>query len=473
MSQKYDVAILGGGPGGYVAAIRASQLGLKVALVENEKVGGTCLHQGCIPSKAMLRSAEVFKQTKEAATYGVQVEEPTIDFSNVQRRKDSIIQGLYTGVQSLMKKGKIDVYNGFGRLLGPSIFSPLAGTVSVEYENGEENTMIVPKFVLLATGSRPRQLDHLKVDGKHIITSEEALALEELPNSIMIVGGGVIGVEWASMLADFGVEVTIFETAPHILPTEDEDIAKEVERQLKNKGINIYTDAFVEGSTINDETTVSLNVTHEKKQQQFQAEKVLVSVGRIANIDSIGLNNTDIEVEHGFIRTNDYFQTKESHIYAIGDIVGEKQLAHVASREGVIAVEHMANEQPEKLNYDQVPTCIYSNPEVASVGLTEKEAKEAGFNTAVGTFPFQANGKALVYGQAEGFTKIIANKDNDDLLGIHMVGPHVTELISEAGLAMVLDATPWELTQTVHPHPSLSEVVGEAALAVTNEHIHG
>lgn len=473
MSQKYDMAILGGGPGGYVAAIRASQLGLKVALVENEKVGGTCLHQGCIPSKAMLRSAEVFKQTKEASTYGVQVEEPTIDFSNVQRRKDSIIQGLYTGVQSLMKKGKIDVYNGFGRLLGPSIFSPLAGTVSVEYENGEENTMIVPKFVLLATGSRPRQLDHLKVDGKHIITSEEALVLEELPNSIMIVGGGVIGVEWASMLADFGVEVTIFETAPHILPTEDEDIAKEVERQLKNKGINIYTDAFVEGSTINDETTVSLNVTHEKKQQQFQAEKVLVSVGRIANIDSIGLNNTDIEVEHGFIRTNDYFQTKESHIYAIGDIVGEKQLAHVASREGVIAVEHMANEQPEKLNYDQVPTCIYSNPEVASVGLTEKEAKEAGFNTAVGTFPFQANGKALVYGQAEGFTKIIANKDNDDLLGIHMVGPHVTELISEAGLAMVLDATPWELTQTVHPHPSLSEVVGEAALAVTNEHIHG
>lgn len=473
MSQKYDVAILGGGPGGYVAAIRASQLGLKVALVENEKVGGTCLHRGCIPSKAMLRSAEVFRQTKEASTYGIQVDEPTIDFSNVQRRKDGIIQGLYTGVQSLMKKGKIDVYSGFGRLLGPSIFSPLAGTVSVEYENGEENTMIVPKFVLLATGSRPRQLDHLPVDGKHIMTSEEALELEELPNSIMIVGGGVIGVEWASMLADFGVEVTIFETAPHILPTEDEDIAKEVERQLKKKGIHIYTDALVEGSTMKDETTVSLDVTHEKKQQQFQAEKVLVSVGRVANIDAIGLNNTDIEVEDGFIRTNDYFQTKESHIYAIGDIVGEKQLAHVASREGVIAVEHMANEQPEKLNYDQVPTCIYSNPEVASVGLTEKEAKEAGFNIAVGTFPFQANGKALVYGQAEGFTKIIANKDNDDLLGIHMVGPHVTELISEAGLAMVLDATPWELTQTVHPHPSLSEVVGEAALAVTNEQIHG
>lgn len=473
MSDTYDVAILGGGPGGYVAAIRASQLGLKVALVENDKLGGTCLHRGCIPSKALLRSAEVFKQTKEAATYGVQVESPTLDFITVQSRKDTIIQGLYNGVQALMKKGKIDVYNGFGRLLGPSIFSPLAGTVSVEYENGDENTMIVPKYVLLATGSRPRHLDHLKVDGKQIITSEEALDFDALPASMMIVGGGVIGVEWASMLADFGVDVTLFETAPHILPTEDEDIAKEVERQLKKKGIKIHTSALVEGSTIEDASTVSLDVTLDEDQQQFHAEKVLVSVGRVANTDTIGLNNTDIVVNNGYLETNNFFQTKESHIYAIGDIVGKKQLAHVASREGVIAVEHMANMKPQILDYNQVPTCIYSNPEVASVGYTEKAAKEAGFDIEVGTFPFQANGKALVYGHAEGFTKIIANKENNDLLGIHMVGPHVTELISEAGLAMVLDATPWELTQAVHPHPSLSEVVGEAALAVTNEQIHG
>lgn len=473
MSEKYDIAILGGGPGGYVAAIRASQLGLKVALVENDKLGGTCLHSGCIPSKALLRSAEVFRQTKDAATFGIKVAEPTIDFTQVQSRKDGIIQGLYSGVQGLMKKGEIDVYHGFGRLLGPSIFSPLAGTVSVEYENGEENTMIVPKNVLLATGSRPRHLDHLQVDGKQIMTSEEALNLEVLPNSIMIVGGGVIGVEWASMLADFGVKVTLFETAPHILPTEDEDIAKEVERQLKKKGVDVHTSALVEDSTIEDKTTVLLDVTLGEELKQFKAEKVLVSVGRVANIDTIGLNNTDVVVEHGSIQTNEFFQTKESHIYAIGDIIGKKQLAHVASREGVIAVEHMANLAPQKLDYNQIPTCIYSNPEVASVGYTEKAANEAGFEIEVGTFPFQANGKALVYGQAEGFTKIIANKENNDILGIHMVGPHVTELISEAGLAMVLDATPWELTQTVHPHPSLSEAVGEAALAVTNEQIHG
>lgn len=473
MTQKYDVAILGGGPGGYVAAIRASQLGLKVALVENEKVGGTCLHRGCIPSKAMLRSAEVFQQTKNAAIYGVQVDSPQIDFSAVQHRKNGIIDGLHNGVQALMKKGSIDVYHGYGRILGPSIFSPLAGTISIEYDSGEENTMIVPKYVLLATGSRPRHLEQLKVDGRQIVTSEEALEFQELPHSMMIVGGGVIGVEWASMLADFGVKVTLFETASHILPTEDADIAKEVERMLQKKGIDIYTSAFVGDSHIDSETSVSLDVTIKDEDKQFQAEKVLVSVGRIANIDTIGLNNTDIKVENGFIQTNEFFQTKESHIYAIGDIIGQKQLAHVASREGVIAVEHMAHLSPQKLDYNQVPTCIYSNPEVASVGMTEKEAIDQGYEIQTGIFPFQANGKALVYGQAEGFTKIIANKENDDILGIHMVGPHVTELISEAGLAMVLDATPWELTQAVHPHPSLSEVVGEAALAVTNDQIHG
>lgn len=472
MSQKYDVAILGGGPGGYVAAIRASQLGLKVALVEKEKLGGTCLHKGCIPSKAMLRSAEVFKQTKEAATFGVDVSTPELNFSAVQRRKDGIINQLYNGVQSLMKKGKIDVYEGYGRILGPSIFSPLAGTISVEYENGDENTMIVPKNVLIATGSKPRHLDHLPIDGKQIVTSEGALTFDQLPSSIMIVGGGVIGVEWASMLADFDVKVTLFETAPHILPTEDRDIAKEVERQLSNKGITIHTSAMVGASHVQKES-VTLDVTTGERDEQYHAEKVLVSVGREANIDTIGLNNTDVHVTNGHIETNAFFQTNESHIYAIGDVIGKKQLAHVASREGVIAVEHMANQQPEQLNYDQIPTCIYSNPEVASVGLTEEEAKEQGYDIDVGTFPFQANGKALVYGQSEGFTKIIANRKNEDLLGIHMVGPHVTELISEAGLGVVLDATPWELTQSVHPHPSLSEVIGEAALAVTNEQIHG
>ncbi|MBR3118903.1 dihydrolipoyl dehydrogenase [Oceanobacillus profundus] len=473
MTKEYDLVVLGGGTGGYVAAIRASQLGMQVAIVEKGELGGTCLHQGCIPSKALLRSAEVYRQTSEASLFGVETERIALNFSKVQERKQSIINTLHQGVQGLMKKGKIDVINGFGRILGPSIFSPMPGTISVEHENGEENTMIVPKNVLIATGSKPKTLPGLPIDGHFVMSSDEALQMEKLPDSILIVGAGVIGIEWASMLTDFGVTVTVVEYLNQILPTEDEAIAKEAERLLKKKGVTFIKGANIQTETLHTDQGISIEVEIDNKKQSLQAERMLVSVGREANTVNIGIENTDIVLSNGYIQTNDYFQTKESHIYAIGDVIGGMQLAHVASREGIVAIEHMAGKETYPINYENVPTCIYSSPEIASVGLTEKAAKEKGYDIKVGKFPFKAIGKALVFGESDGFVKIIADKKTNDILGIHMIGPHVTDLISEAGLAKVLDATPWELSQSIHPHPALSEIIGEAALAVEGEQIHG
>lgn len=473
MAEDYDLVILGGGTGGYVAAIRASQLGMKVAIVEKSDLGGTCLHRGCIPSKALLRSAEVYRQTKEAEDFGVITEAPSIDFTKVQERKASIIQKLHHGVQGLMKKGKIDVFAGFGRILGPSIFSPMPGTISIEYENGEENTMIVPNNVLIATGSKPRTLPGLELDGDMVMSSDDALKMESLPHSIMIIGGGVIGIEWASMLADFGVEVTVIEYSDQILPTEDEDVAKEVEKLLKKRGIKFVKDAKTMTETLSKGDGVSVDAEVGGKTESFHAEKMLISVGREANTTNIGLENTDIAVENGVIQTNEFYQTKESHIYAIGDVIGGMQLAHVASHEGITAVEHMANNNPFPLDYNNIPSCIYSTPEAASVGMTEKQAIENGFAVKTGKFPFQAIGKALVQGESDGFVKIISDERTEDILGVHMVGPQVTDMISEAGLAKVLDATPWEVSQSIHPHPTLSEVIGEAALAVEGNQIHG
>ncbi|WP_249871945.1 dihydrolipoyl dehydrogenase [Oceanobacillus saliphilus] len=473
MSKEYDLVILGGGTGGYVAAIRASQLGLQVAIVEKAELGGTCLHRGCIPSKALLRSAEVYRQTLEAAEFGVETRDTTLNFTNVQDRKQRIVNTLHQGVQGLMKKGKIDIFEGFGRILGPSIFSPMPGTISVEYENGEENTMIVPKNVLIATGSRPKSLPGLEIDGVSVMSSDEALQMKELPQSILIIGGGVIGIEWASMLSDFGVKVTVLEYLDQILPTEDKDIAKEMERLLKKKGISIIKGANVLSDTLIKDSGVSIQAEINAEKRTFNAEKILLSVGRQANTENIGIENTDIVLKNGYIETNRNYQTKESHIYAIGDVIGGMQLAHVASHEGITAVEHMADQEPHALNDENVPTCIYSNPEAASVGLSEEAAKEKGYQVKTGKFPFKAIGKALVYGESDGFAKIVVDKNTDDILGIHMIGPHVTDMISEAGLAKVLDATPWEMTQSIHPHPTLSEVLGEAALAVEGKQIHG
>lgn len=473
MAKEYDVVILGGGTGGYVAAIRASQLGLKTAVVERDKIGGTCLHYGCIPTKSYLRSAEVFTLMKKASDFGVEANEPTIHFSKVVERKNAIVEQLYKGVQGLMKKGSIDVYNGTGRMLGPSIFSPLPGTISVELNNGEENEMLVPKSVILATGSKPRHIDGINVDGQTILNSNHMLQLKVLPKSITIIGGGVIGLEWASMLADFNVEVTIVEVDSSIIPQEDYEISRALTNFLTSKGIQILTGVTIDWSkTEQTSSTVTIYGQNQKGVKVFTSEKLLLSVGREANVQNIGLENTDVKVDKGVIQVNEHFQTAENHIYAIGDVIGGLQLAHVAAHEGIHAVEHIAGVHTEKLDTRIIPRCIYTNPEVASIGLTEKQASEQGLNIKVAKFPFSAIGKALVKGEKGGFVKIIADSNTDDLIGVHMIGPNVTDLISETALAFLLNTSPWELSKAIHPHPSLSEVIGEAALAVDGKAIH-
>ncbi|WP_144529087.1 dihydrolipoyl dehydrogenase [Peribacillus simplex] len=464
MNQKYDVVIIGGGTGGYVAAIRASQLGLKTAVVEQGKLGGTCLHAGCIPSKALLRSAEIYSNAKNADKYGVIAPEVGLDFSKVQARKEEITERLFKGVQHLMKKGKIDVFEGKGSILQ-------SRDVLVRFNNDERETILSSRNILIATGSRPRTLPGLEADGEYVMTSDEALQMKELPNSIIIVGGGVIGIEWASMLIDFGLEVTVIEYADRILPTEDKDISKEVQRLMKKKGVKIVTGAKVLPESLEKGDGVSIKAEYKGNDTSFSAEKLLVSVGRLANIEGIRLENTKVEVER-VIQTNEFYQTNEPSIYAIGDVIGGLQLAHVASHEGIIAIEHMAGEKPVPLDQSLVSKCIYSNPEVASVGLTEEDAKEKGYQIKTGKFSFRAIGKALVFGESDGFVKLVVEEESSKLLGAHMVGPHVTDMISEAGLARVLNATAMDIAHTIHPHPTLAEAIGEAALAVYGKEIH-
>src|SRR5690625_3950309 len=398
MTKEYDLVIIGGGPGGYVAAIRAAQLGMQVAVVEKDQVGGTCLHKGCIPSKALLRSAEVFRQTKQAKQFGIEVSDYMLNFSKVQSRKTKVVKQLYQGVRSLLKKHQISVYQGFGRILGPSIFSPMAGTISIEHDNGDENTMIVPKNIIIATGSKPDTLPEITVDGKFIMTSDDALEMTELPKSIVIVGGGVIGIEWASMLNDFGVQVTVIEYGERILPTEDHDISIAVEQELNQQGIKFIKNTQVTHVDEPENGLITIQYESADTKDKITVEKLLLSVGRTPNTEDIGINNTNIVLNNGYIETNEYYQTKESHIYAIGDVIGGRQLAHVASHEGITAVEHIAGETPYPISETSIPACVYSYPEVASIGLTEFTAKEKGYNIQVGKFPFQANGKALVYG---------------------------------------------------------------------------
>lgn len=464
MSKKYDVVIIGGGPGGYVAAIRASQLGLETAVVESYKVGGTCLHAGCIPSKALLRSAEVYANTVNGETFGVIAPDVSLDFSKVQGRKEQITDQLFKGVQHLLKKGKIDVFDGKGSLSG-------ANEVTVS-KDGEENQKLETKNVVLATGSRPRSLPGLDIDGKHVLTSDEALVMEELPESMIIVGGGVIGIEWASMLADFGVKVTVLEYADRILPTEDKDVSREMNKSLKKKRVKVVTSAQVLPETLSIGDEVSIIAKRRDKENTYTADKILVSVGRAPNVEGLGLEELGVEVDRGFIQTNDNYQTAAANIYAIGDVIGGMQLAHVASHEGISAVEHISGKEVEALDNALVSRCVYSSPEVSSVGLTEEQAKDAGYELEVGKFPLRAVGKSLVHGNVDGFVKFVVDKDTRKLLGAHMVGPNVTEMITEVGLGLVLEATSMDVVNTIHPHPSLSEAVGEAALAIDGIAIH-
>lgn len=470
---KVDLVVLGAGPGGYVAAIRAAQLGMKVALVEKEKVGGVCLHKGCIPSKTFLRSAELYYNMKRSEEFGIRLGSVELTMPLLQKRKQNVISNLHKGIEHLLKKHQIDVYHGQGRILGPSIFSPLPGTISVEKADGGESDMLVPQFVLIATGSSPRSIRGLREDGRLILNSDHALEMQSLPASILIIGGGVIGVEWASMLSDFGVKVTIIEMSSRILPSEDEDISKEMTRLLKKRKVEIVTKASVlEDTVATSKTEVTLQVDYNGTTHTFKAEKVLTCVGRTANIEDIGLQNTSIQVKSDVIHVNEFMQTKEAHIYAIGDVVGGYQLAHVASQEGILAVEHMAGNVVHPIQVLNIPRCIYSRPEIASIGYTEKDAIQAGFDVKVGKFPFRGIGKALVVGEVDGFVKLISDKKTEDLLGVHIIGPHATELISTSGLSKVMDATAWEVGNVIYPHPTLSEVFGEAALSMDGNAIH-
>jgi len=466
MAEQYDVVVLGGGIGGYTAAIRAAQLGKNVAIVEKHKLGGTCLHRGCIPSKTLLKSAELYAAMKNSAEFGISASDVALDFGKVQERKLRLVDQLTKGLDYLMKKNKIRVVYGHGRIIGPSIFSPRSGSVAVEKEDGEIETL-VNDHLIIATGSQPRNLPGLETDGERIMTSDEALRMEKLPESILIVGGGAIGVEWASMLNDFGVRVTVIEYENRLIPAEDEEISRELERLLKKRGVRIVTGAKIVPDTL-VKNGKGLVVQAERKggREEFAAEKMLVSVGRQAAIHDIGLENTGVKVERGLIKVNSAMQTAEGHIYAVGDVIGGPQLAHAAAHEGLIAAEHLAGRQTEGYASHRVPRCIYARPEIASVGWTEQQAVELGYDVKTGKFPFRALGKALIEGDAEGFVKVVADRKTNDLLGVHMIGPHVTNYISEAALAQLLDATPWEVGQTIHPHPTLSESLFEAMLAV-------
>ncbi|MFF2090215.1 dihydrolipoyl dehydrogenase [Paenibacillus sp. NPDC058174] len=468
MAIQVDVAILGGGVGGYTAAIRAAQLGKSVALVEADKLGGTCLHKGCIPSKSLLRSAEVYATLLEADTYGITLQEGAValDFAKVQGRKEATVDQLYKGLQHLMRKNGIQVIQGKGRVIGPSIFSPRSGSLAVELADGEMES-VVSTNLILATGSRPRTLPGITLDGETILTSDDALRMEELPESILIVGGGVIGVEWASMLQDFGVQVTLVESGIRLLPGEDAEVSAELTRLLKRRGVRVLTSVqLITEELAAGEGGITVPAETSDGKVLLTADKLLLSVGRQANIEGIGLENTDIKTKDGFIHVNEFGQTSEPHIYAIGDVIGGVQLAHAAAHEGLHAAEHIAGEKKAAVPAHLIPRCIYSRPEIASYGLTEDGARTKGYDVKTGKIPFQAIGKAIVLGETDGFVKVIADRKTNDILGVHMIGAHATDLISEAALAGVLDATPWEVGSMIHPHPTLSEALGEAMLAV-------
>jgi dihydrolipoamide dehydrogenase len=476
MPIEVDVAIIGGGPGGYTAAVKAAKAGRSVVIIERDKLGGTCLHRGCIPSKSLLRSAEVYATIGEAASYGVTLKggSVSVDWNAVLHRKNTIVDQLHRGLQALMKQHHIQTINGNARIIGPSLFSPRSGAIAVELADGESET-VVPKNVIIATGSRPRRIEGLAYDGIHITTSDEALDWSSRPSSILIIGGGVIGVEWASMLSDFGTEVTIVETADRLVPAEDKDVSSELTKALKKRGVTIITGASLEATSCKvTELGVHAEVTVKGEALTLIAEKMLVSVGRQGNVENLGLENTDVKADKGFVLVNQStLQTNESHIYAIGDCIGGIQLAHAAMHEAAVAVDHMIGIKLSRAADRDIPRCIYSRPEAASIGWSEADAREHGFAVKTAKLPLRVLGKALVYGESDGFAKVVADSATGDLLGVHFVGAHATELIAEAALAKLVDAIPWEIGRAIHPHPTLSEAMREVMLALDGGASHG
>ncbi len=460
---QYDVIVIGSGPGGYVAAIRASQLGLKTAVVEKAELGGVCLNWGCIPTKALLKSAQVFEYIKHAKDYGITVSDATHDFTGVVKRSRDVANGMSKGIAFLMKKNKIDVITGHGKLVS-------ASKVEVTDAAGAKATHDA-KHIVLATGSRSRELPNIKIDGKKILGYREAMVMSQQPKSMVVMGSGAIGCEFAYFYSSMGTKVTIVEFMPNILPVEDEEVSKEVAKSFKKNGIEIMTNASVE-SVDTAGAGCKIKVKTAEGIKDLEADVVLSAVGIQTNLENLGLEALGIKTDKGKVLVDDYYATNLKGVYAIGDIVKGPALAHVSSAEGIICIEKIAGHHPEPLNYNNIPGCTYCSPEVASVGYTEKAAKEAGYEIKVGKFPFSASGKASAAGVKEGFVKVIFDAKYGEFLGAHMVGANVTEMIAEIVVARKLETTGMEIIKSVHPHPTMSEAIMEAAAQAYGECIH-
>lgn len=461
---NYDVIVIGSGPGGYVTAIRASQLGLKVAVVEKENLGGICLNWGCIPTKSLLKSAQAFEYAVHAADYGVSISgEVKADFPAMVKRSRDVADGMSKGIQFLFKKNKVETIVGMGKLTAKN-------TVEVTGEQGEK-TSYTAKHIILATGARSRELPNLPQDGKNIIGYRKALTLDKLPESMVVVGSGAIGSEFAYFYQSIGTQVTLVEFLPNVVPNEDEEVSKQLERNFKKMKMKVLTSSSVEKVDVAD-GKCKVTIKTKKGEELVEADVVLSAVGITPNTEGIGLEEMKVATENGRVKVDEFYRTNVEGVYAIGDIIAGPALAHVASAEGIVCIEKIAGLNPDPIDYGNIPGCTYTNPEVSSVGLTEAKAKEAGYEIKVGKFPYSASGKASASGQKDGFIKLIFDAKYGELLGAHMIGGNVTEMIAEMVVAKKLEITGHELLKTIHPHPTMSEAIMEAAAAAYDEVIH-
>ncbi|MAD59086.1 MAG: dihydrolipoyl dehydrogenase [Flammeovirgaceae bacterium] len=460
---SYNLIVIGSGPGGYVAAIRASQLGMKVAVVEKESLGGICLNWGCIPTKALLKSAQVFDYVNHSESYGIKIKDSSIDFDSIINRSRGVADGMSKGVNFLMKKNKIDILKGFGKIISKNEVEVTA--------NDKKKNIHKTENIIVATGGRPRELQNVKIDGKKIIEYRKAMTLENQPKKMVVIGSGAIGSEFAYFYNSIGTDVTLVEYLPNILPLEDIDVSKQLEKSFKKAGVNIMTNTEVL-SVDTKGKGCKVNFKSGDKEDVIHCDIVLSAVGVQTNIDNIGLEENGIIIENGKINVDDYYQTNIEGVYAIGDVVKGPALAHVASAEGIICVEKIGGLNPSVLNYDNIPSCTYCSPEVASVGFSEKQAIDLGYDIKVGKFPFTASGKANASGHSDGFVKVIFDKKYGEWLGCHMIGYNVTEMIAEVVAARKLETTAHEIIKSVHPHPTMSEAIMEATAAAYDEVIH-
>ncbi len=471
MANEYDLVVIGAGTGGYPTAIRAAQLGLRVAVVEKQKaLGGTCLIWGCIPTKALLQHAHALKVARGAKEWGLTIDGSSVglDMKQVQARKDKIVTTLTKGVEFLFRKNKIDWIKGTARL---------AGHGNIEVTGEQAQTLHAAKEIVLATGSQPRSVSGVEIDRKRIITSDEAIALREVPKSIVVLGAGAVGVEFASIFRSFGSEVTIIELLPRLVPVEDEDVSAELQKAFRKRGITVHTGSKVTRA-VADENGVDLDqALTDGKTEKIRADYLLVATGRGPVTEGLGAAEAGIRMDRGYILVDEFYRTSVPSVSAVGDVIsfgkpGHPQLAHVSTAEGIAVAERVAGQPPRTLNYDQVPGCTFCDPEIGSVGLTEQQAKDRGYDVAVGSFPFSALGRAKIAGETEGFVKIVAEKKYDELLGVHIIGPRATDLVAEASAALRLECTGEELVRTIHAHPTFAEAVGEAAHALHGGAIH-